>query len=379
VYAYHALSRGWGDIGYNYLLDTDGHMFEGRAGGGNVVGGHALLFNWGSIGIGNLGTFSDPNEYPGGMRPTSRQLQAIEAFIARRSFDRDIDPAGHGEFWNHDIPNVIGHRDANGRCEGCSTSCPGNYLYHSLPVIRREAAAVRRPARAVMWLSHNVQGDYYTRQRTADVKIFARNTGARPWATGGNNAMEIVATWQTLRGDDYTDDGNLTSRAAVPHEVKPGGDVYLPLTLRLPRKVGKYHLRITMQAKGERSLFDQGHASYDLRVNVQSQVPFDVPDALRVLVEAGETVDTTVAIGGDGQPWTATSNHPAVRCIPDGGSAPGRTTIRCDATDLDPGSYDATVTFTHVDAVGNSGTKTLAVHLVVREKVQRTFFPAIRS
>lgn len=32
IYAYHTLSRGWGDIGYNYIVGQRGHVYEGRAG-----------------------------------------------------------------------------------------------------------------------------------------------------------------------------------------------------------------------------------------------------------------------------------------------------------------------------------------------------------
>ena len=59
IYQYHAVSRGWGDIGYNFLIDQQGTIYEGRFGGDSVVGGHALQYNWGSIGIAILGNYSD--------------------------------------------------------------------------------------------------------------------------------------------------------------------------------------------------------------------------------------------------------------------------------------------------------------------------------
>ena len=45
IYQYHAVSRGWGDIGYNYIIGQRGQIYEGRAGGDYVVGAHAAWNN----------------------------------------------------------------------------------------------------------------------------------------------------------------------------------------------------------------------------------------------------------------------------------------------------------------------------------------------
>ncbi|MFN8512033.1 MAG: N-acetylmuramoyl-L-alanine amidase [Chloroflexia bacterium] len=58
VYYYHAITQGWGDIGYNFLIDRNGNVYEGRFGGENVVAGHALRYNYGSVGIALLGAFA---------------------------------------------------------------------------------------------------------------------------------------------------------------------------------------------------------------------------------------------------------------------------------------------------------------------------------
>ena len=95
--------------------------------------------------------------------------------------------------------------------------------------------------------------------------------------------------------------------------------------------------------------------------------------------QAGSTATTTIAIDGDGQAWSATSTNPAVTAIPSIGAAPGTVAIRADATGLDPGHYDVTVTFDYVDSLGTPGSASLAVDLRVTPEVHRSFFPAARS
>ena len=52
IYAYHVQSRGWDDIGYNFLIDRFGQTWEGRFGGMDkaVVGAQTLNYNAVSMG-----------------------------------------------------------------------------------------------------------------------------------------------------------------------------------------------------------------------------------------------------------------------------------------------------------------------------------------
>jgi uncharacterized protein YgiM (DUF1202 family) len=123
IYYYHAVERGWGDIGYNYLVDWQGNVYEGRVGGDDVIGGHAFEYAHGSSGICTIGNFMET-------LPTDEALAAliwITAWVGRK-----LDPWGSGSFHEQpDFPNIAGHRDCY------SEDCPGDMLYLELDDIRQ--------------------------------------------------------------------------------------------------------------------------------------------------------------------------------------------------------------------------------------------------
>lgn len=128
IWYYHANTRGWGDIAYNFLIDPLGNVYEGRAGGDDVIGGHALNYNPGTMGIGNLGTYD--------YAPVRPPMQdSMEQMIAWKASQRGIDPLG-ASFNNYKVyPHIAGHRDVG------QTACPGNVLYSLIPTIRQNVAA----------------------------------------------------------------------------------------------------------------------------------------------------------------------------------------------------------------------------------------------
>jgi len=125
IWYYHANTRGWGDIGYNFLVDPLGNVYEGRAGGDDVIGGHARSYNPGTMGVGCLGTYS--------AAPVPAPLQqSLEALIAWKASQRGIDPLGRS-FNNHKVyDHIAGHRDVG------ETTCPGDVLYGLIPTIRQD-------------------------------------------------------------------------------------------------------------------------------------------------------------------------------------------------------------------------------------------------
>ncbi len=127
IYAYHAANRGWGDVGYHYLVDEDGQIYEGKAGGKFVVAGHAYCNNIGTIGIALLGNFDVE-------QPTQKQLKALQWLLADLSETYDIDPSKEVTFHGKTMMPIVGHRDL------LSTDCPGYYVYGAMAQIRSHVA-----------------------------------------------------------------------------------------------------------------------------------------------------------------------------------------------------------------------------------------------
>ncbi|MBI3943371.1 MAG: SpoIID/LytB domain-containing protein [Chloroflexi bacterium] len=146
IYYYHAVTRQWGDIGYNFLVDRLGNIYQGRftgmpADGQIVVGGHALQYNYGSVGIVMLGTYST-------VAPSTAMENTLVEFIAWRANRYFIDPLASQFFIDKTVQNVSGHRDV------ISTTCPGDLGYSRLPTVR---TAVRNRQNGIppniRWLS----------------------------------------------------------------------------------------------------------------------------------------------------------------------------------------------------------------------------------
>ncbi len=128
IHYYHAITRGWGDIGYNYLVDFMGNVYEGRVGGENVVGGHAYQYAYGSAGICSMGSFKLESSTPEAIAG----LTWISAWAGR-----NLDALGQADFHEKpNLPTICGHRDVN------ESTCPGDGLYADLPTIRRAVAEV---------------------------------------------------------------------------------------------------------------------------------------------------------------------------------------------------------------------------------------------
>jgi hypothetical protein len=145
IQLYHVRGNGWDDIGYNFLVDRFGQVFEGRYGGTerNVIGAHAQGFNTGSVGIAVIGTYG-----AAGISAAART--ALSRLIAWRLDVAHLYPLARSAAVSGGNPRfrkglsiwlraVSGHRDTG------FTSCPGAGLYGQLGSIAGQAARIGLP------------------------------------------------------------------------------------------------------------------------------------------------------------------------------------------------------------------------------------------
>lgn len=145
IYYYHTQVLGWDDIGYNFLIDKYGTIYEGRAGSitANVTGAQVLGFNTHSLGVALIGDYMN-------VAPTAAQLASLEKLLAWKFEINGIDPLSTAVMTcattqkfkagqQVTLPTIAGHRDAN------YTDCPGTDAYELLPQIRTAVAAIERP------------------------------------------------------------------------------------------------------------------------------------------------------------------------------------------------------------------------------------------
>ncbi len=145
IYAYHTQARGWSDIGYNFLVDRFGRVWEGRYGGVGrpVVGAHTLGYNENSFAMSAIGNYEEA-------QPSPAMIQAYGAVFAWKLSLHGVKAGSmRQQVSSTTFAAINGHRDAD------STACPGAYLYAKIPQIR----AIARQA----------QADFSGRQLESDV------------------------------------------------------------------------------------------------------------------------------------------------------------------------------------------------------------------
>lgn len=195
IYWFHVVRRGWCDIGYNFVVGSNGRLFEGRwarsyspwethdsenSQGQAVAGAHTVGFNSGSVGVSLMGNFSTI-PLPSEMRAT------LVNFLAWEADRHDLPPRGRHTYVNPDtglsrrLPYIAGHRDAG------QSECPGNYAYQALPDLReavKERIGVGKPPSSLTLAAPSTPATY---GKPVDVSGRLETTSGVPMA--GQNVV----------------------------------------------------------------------------------------------------------------------------------------------------------------------------------------------
>ncbi len=143
----HVNTNGWSDIGYNWLIDPNGVVYEGR--GSGTIGAHFSCLNSGTTGICIIGDYRNS-------QPSSASLIALSDLLLYESCLNGISPADTSIHQSSQLVlrHISGHRDANTATVGCpsGTVCPGQVLYNKLDsiasAINQDACLLSRPETA---------------------------------------------------------------------------------------------------------------------------------------------------------------------------------------------------------------------------------------
>jgi hypothetical protein len=222
---YHRDTNGWNDIGYNFLVDQYGQVFEGRAGGIDqaVIGAQAQGYNSQSTGVAVLGTFTAA-PIPAAAMASITQLLGWKLTLHGVPCEGGLTIiSGGGSLNRYSSGTPVAMQRISGHRDGDSTACPGDALYAQLPELRRRAAGLAGPIVAHGEISLQTSADAVAYGADAVFK----GTVIRPDSTAG--AGEVVAlqkrgsagAWVTVARTTALIDGSWVVR--VPW--RRGGDV----------------------------------------------------------------------------------------------------------------------------------------------------------
>lgn len=162
ILSYHVQTQGWSDIGYQYLIDGNGVVYEGRNaghtsnsclyGGGDgsdfahqtgtnnlVTGAHVGGWNSGNLGIALMGCFED-SACTGDTKVPAGSVAGLESLLTTLTARHSLNPQGTVHYINpvnsstKDVAAISAHLDWE------ATLCPGANLYPQLPAIRADVA-----------------------------------------------------------------------------------------------------------------------------------------------------------------------------------------------------------------------------------------------
>jgi hypothetical protein len=342
---YHRNSNGWRDIGYNFLVDRYGQIFEGREGGIDqpVIGAQAQGYNGVSTGVANIGTFSQAPQTAAGVQATAELLawkMSLHGAPVRGAVEV-VSAGGPSNRYRDGTPvtfeRISGHRDAD------KTSCPGEALFAQLPDIRARAAGLAPqyaflppPAGVVSLETDDRTLDYPQpaqlrgRATNADgsplvnAPISLQIASARGFVTVGRTATGADGAWATQLQTQYS--RSLRAVARLPEGTLIGSprlDVQVAprLTLRTPKRVRArrtFTVRGAISPRRPRVTLVIARTGSDGVMRTVARIPVSVSGgrfSTRVRLRRAALHRMQVVFAGDGRNRAARSADVNVRAL----------------------------------------------------------------
>ena len=231
---YHVQGNGWNDIGYNFLVDKYGQIFEGRYGGITrpVVGAHAQGFNSGSVGISVIGDYSSTS-----ITPAARA--ALVSLIAWRLDLAHVDPlskvvrvsAGNPRYAAGTaitLNAISAHRDVY------PTSCPGSSLYSQLPSFRTDVSKTGLPKLYAPAVVGSLGGPVRFSARLSNAvawTVTVRDDAGATVASGTGTGTKVDWTWDATAATEQHYAWSITAAQMRP-ATGSIGSAPVPLSLQ---------------------------------------------------------------------------------------------------------------------------------------------------
>lgn len=245
IHYWHAVVNGWGDIGYNYLIDGRGRVYEGRKGGDGAIGAHTFRnstcneqrfgkeggvdFNRGTIGIAILGNYEE-NSVP------EDAFAPLSYLIAEKAALFEIPPNNSSNFRDMvNLPNIIGHGDVD------CTACPGEHLSNDLERVRLTSQGIYEGLDSIEPIAQGRLEGVTSTELVLDagesiaVKADFENTGSTDWISSDSPtrlSLQSASSPSTLGNDSWLS-GNTAATLITPR-VRPGSDGRFEFTITAP-------------------------------------------------------------------------------------------------------------------------------------------------
>ena len=243
IYYWHAVVLGWGDVGYNFLIDGQGNVYEGRFGGNGSVGAHTyndiknINYNEGTVGISIMGCYdstgcNSPNKF------TKKIRNSLTSLIAQKSKQLKIKPKGQSTLFDVTSRNIVGHKKLD------STLCPGDRISSKMKKIRNQTRDKFKNSKYYWrgkFKSSNLRTAYLGNWDLV-VTIKYKNNGTRTW--------QRDKTWLKIYNDDSNNkiskfyhrswEDNYGKFYFEEETVKPGQTATFTFRIMTPEKSGEY-------------------------------------------------------------------------------------------------------------------------------------------